>query len=58
MLQSSALVDRSILENVKEVKETLASGVDLKKMQTRSFGLPDLWNIRRNSRYASVIVRK
>jgi hypothetical protein len=57
MLQTSARVDRSILENVKEVKETLASNVDL-KVSNRSFGLLDLWNIRRRAKYAAVLVRK
>jgi hypothetical protein len=58
MLQTSARVDRSILENVQEVKETIASNVDLKKLSNRSFGLPDLWNIRRRSRYASALLRR
>jgi hypothetical protein len=58
MLQTSARVDRSILENVKEVKETIASNVDLKKVSNRSFGLPDLWNIRRKSKYAAALVRR
>lgn len=58
MLQTSARVDRSILENVMEVKETIASGVELKKISNRRFGLPDLWNIRRNSKYASALLRR
>jgi hypothetical protein len=57
MLQTSAHVDRFILENVKEVKETIASNVDL-KVSNRSFGLLDLWNIRRRAKYASALLRK
>jgi hypothetical protein len=58
MLQTHARVDRSILENVQEVKETIASNVNLKRVSNRRFGLPDLWNIRRNSKYASALVRR
>jgi hypothetical protein len=58
MLQSHARVDRSIIESVQEVKETIASNVNLKRVSNRSFGLPDLWNIRRRSRYAADLVRR
>ena len=38
-----------------EVKETIATNIKLEKTKTnnRSFGIVDLWNIRRNARSAS-----
>jgi hypothetical protein len=39
-------------ELLKEVKETVATGIKLPKTQKRSFGVNDLWNIRRNARTA------
>ena len=40
-----------------EVKETIAV-VDLNKKRKRSFGLVDLWNIRRNAKSASGRMRR
>ena len=34
---------------VKQVKETVATGIELPELQKRSFGIVDLWNIRRNA---------
>ena len=42
---------------VTEVKETIAV-VDLGKKGTRSFGLTDIWNIRRNGKSASGMMRR
>jgi len=42
---------------VTEVKETIAV-VDLNKESKRSFGLIDLWNIRRNGKSASGMLRR
>jgi len=42
---------------VTEVKETIAV-VDLNKKRKRSFGLVDLWNIRRNAKSASGRMRR
>ena len=53
VMHASAQVDRFILETVKEVKETVASGIEVKKYSARTFGIHDLWNIRRNAKYAS-----
>jgi len=39
-----------------EVKETIAI-VDFPEPATRSFGLIDMWNIRKNARSASSLVR-
>jgi len=43
-----------------EVKETIATNVKLGKTKpiSRSFGIVDLWNIRRNARSASGLMRK
>jgi len=41
---------------VTEVKETIAI-VDFPEPATRSFGLIDMWNIRKNARSASSLVR-
>jgi len=41
---------------VTEVKETIAI-VDFPEPATRSFGLIDMWNIRRNARSASSQIR-
>ena len=40
-----------------EVKETIAV-VDLHKKRKRSFGVIDLWNIRRNGKSASGMMRR
>lgn len=37
---------------VKEVRETVAMNIQLPKAAKPSFGIVDLWNIRRNSRSA------
>ena len=42
---------------VTEVKETIAV-IDLNKKGKRSFGLIDLWNIRRNAKSASGRMRR
>ena len=42
---------------VTEVKETIAV-IDLRKKGKRSFGLVDLWNIRRNGKSASGMMRR
>jgi hypothetical protein len=49
--------DETFMQLVAEVKETVAI-VDLPQPQKRSFGLVDLWNIRRNARSASSRLRR
>ena len=44
--------DETFMHLVAEVKETVAI-VDLPQPEKRSFGLVDLWNIRRNAKSAS-----
>ena len=46
----STIVEKSILNEIVEVKETIASGIKLAKPNRRSFGVVDLWNIRRKAR--------
>lgn len=55
VMHASAHVDRFIIENVKEVKETLAQ---LEVKRAKSFGVSDLWNIRRKSRRASAMFQR
>jgi hypothetical protein len=53
VMPSIVQMEKKVLNNlVKEVKETLATGVVLPKATKRSFGVADLWNIRRNARPA------
>ena len=49
--------DKTFKQLVTEVKETIAV-IDLNKKGKRSFGLIDLWNIRRNAKSASGRMRR
>lgn len=40
-------------ELITEVKETLATDVKLPEPEKKTFGIVDLWNIRRNNKTAS-----
>ena len=40
-------------ELITEVKETLATDVKLPEPKKKTFGIVDLWNIRRNNKRAS-----
>lgn len=57
VMHASAHVDRFILDNLKEVKETIASEISGKRIPVRSFGINDLWNIRRKAKLASARIR-
>lgn len=47
-------MEPAILENlVKEVKETVATGVKLPRARKRSFGALNMWAIRRKRRYTA-----
>jgi hypothetical protein len=52
-----SIVQKSILNTIVEVKETLATGITPGRKNRRSFGAVDIWNIRRNSKSASGMVR-
>jgi hypothetical protein len=50
---SHQMMKPSILKNlVNEVKETVATEVAFEKEEKSSFGLVDMWNIRKHGRYA------
>jgi hypothetical protein len=51
-----SIVEKSILNEIVEVKETLATRLSQKKNR-RSFGAVDIWNIRRRAKSASSMVR-
>jgi len=57
VMHASAHVDRFIIENVLEIKETLAK-IESKKSRVKSFGVADLWSIRKRSRFASGIAQR
>jgi hypothetical protein len=63
VVQSIVQMEPQILMNlVREVRETVATGVDYKlrneKQSNPSFGILNLWNIRRNGRHAGSFRRK
>ena len=41
-----------------EVKETVATGIQLPKAKEKSFGIVDMWNIRRTAKSASSMLRR
>jgi len=47
----------TLAQLVTEVKETI-SVVDLNRKSKRSFGVTDIWNIRRNGKSASGMMRR
>jgi len=53
VMDSIVQMNPSILKNLAtEVKETVATEVALSKENQSSFGLVDMWNIRKHGRYA------
>ncbi|MBL7697747.1 MAG: hypothetical protein JNK79_06295 [Chitinophagaceae bacterium] len=52
VVHASAHVDRFILDNLMQVKETIAR-IEVKKSKEKRFGTTDLWNIRRKAKFAS-----
>lgn len=55
-LMPTIQVDPSILNNIVEVKETVATGISFNKR--KSFRAIDLWNIQRNAKSASAMFRR
>jgi hypothetical protein len=49
--------DETFMHLVAEVKETVAI-VDLPQRKQRSFGIVDLWNIRRSGKSASSMLKR
>ena len=56
VMRNRAHVDHSIVANLKEVKETIA--VQSNNRTARTFGIQDLWNIRRKAKLASARINK
>lgn len=56
VMRNRAQVDHSIVANLKEVKETIA--VQSNNRTVRTFGIQDLWNIRRKAKLASARINK
>ena len=53
VMPSIVQMEPAVLKNLlKEVKETVATGVKSPRVQKRSFGIIDLWSIRRNLKTA------
>ncbi|MGZ5219587.1 MAG: hypothetical protein ACXWWD_07840 [Chitinophagaceae bacterium] len=54
VMPSIVQMEYGVLENLlTEVKETLATGIKMRETVKPSFGIVDLWKIRRNARSAS-----
>ncbi|MET0461979.1 MAG: hypothetical protein ABW007_02460 [Chitinophagaceae bacterium] len=59
VMPSIVQVDPAVLRAlVKEVKETVASYIQLPAERQKEFGTVDMWNIRRNAKSASTRVRR
>jgi hypothetical protein len=59
VMPSIIQMDAAELQNlVAEVKETVATVIQLPRAKEKSFGPVDLWNIRRNFRSASDLMRR
>ena len=59
VMPSIVQMDAEELQNlVAEVKETVASVIQLPKPKQKTFGHLDMWNIRRNFRSASDLMRR
>ena len=53
VMPSIVQMEPEVLKNlVKEVKETVAMNIQLPESDKPSFGIVDLWNIRRNAKTA------
>lgn len=59
VMQSIVQIEANQLKNlVSEVRETVATGiVNVKKVKTPSFGIVDLWNLRRGMKTAQALRR-
>ena len=54
VMPSIVQMEYGVLENLlTEVKETLATDIEMPETTKSSFGIVDLWNIRKNARSAS-----
>lgn len=58
LMPTTVVVDDSILKSIVNIKETVATPADFRARGSRTFGIADLWNIRRNAKLASAMVRR
>jgi hypothetical protein len=53
LMPSIVKIEAEVLKNlVKEVKETVANGINIPETSERKFGAVDMWNIRKNAKSA------
>lgn len=55
VVRSRVQVDQSIVDSLREVKETVA--IQLSGKRRRTFGIPDLWKIHSNAKLAAGRIR-
>lgn len=59
VMPSIVQMDKEELQHLMaEVKETVATGIQLPKEKEKSFGVVDMWNIRRNAKSTSDLLRR
>ena len=59
VMPSIVRMEQELLEKlVVEVKETIATGIVMPNASMRSFGIVDMWNIRKQRRYTGSYLRK
>jgi hypothetical protein len=59
VMPSIVRMERKILEQLtREVKETVATGIEMSGMKERSFGVVDLWSMRRGKRHSRRTVKR
>ena len=59
VMPSRVKMEANLLKQlVEEVKEMVATGVKMPESLKPSFGVVDLWNIKKNGRYASQLLRR
>ena len=59
VMPSIVRMDAEVLKSLlTEVKETVATVIELPETKKSTFGVVDMWNIRRNSRSASNSFRR
>lgn len=58
VIPSIVKMEYGVLQDLlKEVKETLATDIKLPEPKKKTFGIVDLWNIRRNNKTANRLYR-
>ena len=58
VIPSIVKMEYGVLQDMlKEVKETLATDIKLPEPKKKTFGIVDLWNIRRNNKTANRLYR-